>query len=50
MSPLARWLRIVLLACAAAFVMAAWAPADLPDSGWAPEASRSTPDATRDHA
>ena len=46
MSPVARWLRVMLLACVAAFVMSVWAPAELPDSGWAPEASRSAPEAT----
>ena len=50
MSPVGRWLRIMLLACVAAFVMSAWARAELPDSGWAPEAARSAPEATRDHA
>ncbi len=50
MSPVARWFRILLLACVAAFVMAVWAPRDLPDSGSAPEASRAAPEASADHA
>ncbi len=45
MSPVARWLRLTLLACAAAVVMALFAPADQRDGGWAPEATRSMPEA-----
>jgi len=40
-----QWLHRTLLACLAAVVMAAYAPADQRDGGWAPEAMRSTPHA-----
>ena len=40
MSPVARWLRLTLLACIAAVVMSLFAPAELRD-GWAPEAMQS---------
>ncbi len=46
MSPVARWLRVTLLACAAAFVISVYAPAVSHDGGWAPEAQLSVPDAT----
>jgi hypothetical protein len=36
----------MLLACVAAFVMSAWPPGDLPESGWAPEAARAPSEAT----
>ena len=45
MSPVARWLRLTLLACAAALVMSLYAPAEQRDGGWAPEAMQSTRDA-----
>ena len=41
MSPLARWLRLTLLACVAAVVMSLYAPAEQRDGGWAPEAMQS---------
>ncbi|MGZ5891463.1 MAG: hypothetical protein ACXWJ7_02520 [Caldimonas sp.] len=50
MSPVARWLRVTLIACVAAIVMSVYAPADLPGTGWAPEALRSMPEAGRAHA
>ena len=45
MSPVARWLRLTLLACVAAVVMSLYAPAEQRDGGWAPEAVQSTRDA-----
>ena len=45
MSPVARWLRLTLLACAAALVMSLYAPAEQRDAGWAPEAMQSARDA-----
>lgn len=47
MSPVTRWLRVTLIACAAAFVMSAYAPEDPGGSVWAPEASHSVPAAGR---
>ena len=44
MSPVARWLRLTLLACLAAVVMSLYAPAEQ-RGGWAPEAMHSIPDA-----
>jgi len=41
MSPVARWLRLTLLACVAAVVMSLYAPAEQRDGGWAPEAMQS---------
>ncbi|MCE9660804.1 MAG: hypothetical protein K8R60_19925 [Burkholderiales bacterium] len=49
MSPVSRWLRLTLLACVAAVVMAVYAPADQRDGGWAPEALRSAPEAAAAH-
>jgi len=46
MSPVARWLRFTLVACAAAVVMSLYAPKDLQGSGWAPEAMRAIPEAS----
>jgi len=40
MSPVARWLRLTLLACAAAVVMSLYAPEEQRGGGWAPEALR----------
>jgi hypothetical protein len=45
MSPVARWLRLTLLACVAAVVMSLYAPAEQRDGGWAPEAMQSGEDA-----
>ena len=45
MSPVARWLRLTLLACVAAVVMSLYAPQEQRDTGWAPEAMQSGPDA-----
>ena len=45
MSPVARWLRLTLLACIGAVVMSLYAPAEQRDAGWAPEAMRSGQDA-----
>jgi hypothetical protein len=45
MSPVARWLRLTLLACVGAVVMSLYAPAEQRDAGWAPEAMRSGQDA-----
>ena len=45
MSPVARWLRLTLLACAAAVVMSLYAPEEQRGGGWAPEALRAGPDA-----
>jgi len=45
MSPVARWLRLTLLACVAAVVMSLFAPQEQRDGGWAPEAMRSGQDA-----
>ncbi len=49
MSPVARWLRLTLLACVAAVVMSLYAPADQRDGGWAPEALRSVPEVVPAH-
>ena len=43
MSPVARWLRLTLLACDAAVVMSLFAPQEQRDGGWAPEAMHSGP-------
>ena len=43
MSPVARWLRLTLLACVAAVVMSLFAPQEQRDGGWAPEAMQSAP-------
>ena len=43
MSPVARWLRLTLLACVAAVVMSLFAPQEQRDGGWAPEAMHSGP-------
>ena len=43
MSPVARWLRLTLLACVAAVVMSLFAPEEQRDGGWAPEAMQSGP-------
>ena len=45
MSPVARWLRLTLVACVAAVVMSLFAPQEQRDGGWAPEAMQSGPDA-----
>ena len=45
MSPVARWLRLTLLACLAAVVMSLYARAEQRDGGWAPEAILSVPEA-----
>ena len=45
MSPVARWLRLTLLACVAAVVMSLYAPAEQREGGWAPEAMRTRQDA-----
>ena len=45
MSPVARWLRLTLLACVAAVVMSLYAPEEQRGTGWAPEAMQSVPDA-----
>ena len=45
MSPVARWLRLTLLACVAAVVMSLFAPQEQRSGGWAPEALRTAPDA-----
>ena len=45
MSPVARWLRLTLLACVAAVVMSLYAPADQREGGWAPEAMQTGQDA-----
>ena len=45
MSPVARWLRLTLVACAAALVMSLYAPAQQRDGGWAPEATQSAREA-----
>ena len=45
MSPVARWLRLTLLACLAAVVMSLYAPAEQRDGGWTPEATLSVPEA-----
>ena len=43
MSPVARWLRLTLVACVAAVVMVLYAPAEQRDGGWAPEAMQAAP-------
>jgi len=45
MSPVARWLRLTLLACLAAVVMSLYAPTEQRGGGWAPEAAHSIPEA-----
>ena len=45
MSPVARWLRLTLLACVAAVLMSLYAPAEQREGGWAPEAMRTRQDA-----
>jgi hypothetical protein len=45
MSPVARWLRLTLVACVAALVMSLFAPEEQREGGWAPEAMRSGPGA-----
>ena len=45
MSPVARWLRLTLLACVAAVLMSLYAPAEQREGGWAPEAMRTGQDA-----
>jgi hypothetical protein len=45
MSPVARWLRLTLLACVAAVVMSLYAPAEQREGGWAPEAMQTGQDA-----